>query len=52
MADNGTDLHQLVSQVQRIEKGQFADKKMNQMEDQYHWFLLVALLLLAIEWIL
>ncbi len=52
MADNGTDLHQLVSQVQRIEKGQFADKKMNQMEDQYHWFLLVGLLLLAIEWIL
>ena len=44
-----TDLKSVVNYVQRFEKGRFEDKKIHQLQDQYHWFLLGALLFCLFE---
>jgi Ca-activated chloride channel homolog len=48
----GSDIKQIVSSVQQIEKGHFEDKKMNQLHDRYPWFLFAALCAFLVEWIL
>ncbi len=46
------DINQLANLVKGFEKERFKDKKVSLYEEQYHWFLGVAWLLLALEWIL
>ncbi len=52
MSSNNNDVKQIARQVLMVEKAQFEDKKMNRLEDHYHWFLFVGLLLLLVEWVL
>ena len=51
-SSDGRDLDHIIKKVHQIEKGRFEDKKINQMEDRYQWFLFVGLLCLLVEWIL
>lgn len=46
------DIDALVARLTQYEKEQFADKKFSLYEEQYPWFLAVAWLCLALEWIL
>lgn len=52
MKNDDSDLQQLIEQISRFEKERFEDKKVSQLEDQYPYFLLVALFCFAIEWLL
>lgn len=45
------DIKELVSQVQAFEKETLDDKKVDQYQEQYHWFLLVTFICFALEWI-
>ncbi len=49
---DGSDLEQIIKKVHMIEKARFEDKKINQMEDRYQWFLFIGLLCLLAEWVL
>ncbi len=49
---DGNDLEQIIKKIHQIEKARFEDKKINQMEDRYQWFLFMGLLCLLAEWIL
>lgn len=45
------DIKELVSQVQAFEKETLDDKKVDQYQEQYHWFLLITFICFALEWI-
>ena len=47
-----TDIRSLVRAVSSFEKEKIEDKKIAMLEDQYHYFLLVSLICLLLEWIL
>lgn len=47
-----TDIDAIVTDIKRFEKETFADKKMSLYHDQYPWFLAIAWICLALEWIL
>lgn len=49
---DNTDLEQLVSTVERYEKEQLEDKQISHYNEQYPWFVGVALICLAVEWLL
>lgn len=46
------DINRLVGTITSFEKERFNDKKLSLYEEQYHWFLAIAWILLALEWIL
>lgn len=49
---NNSDMDSIAKQVAIIEKAAFEDKKLEGLQDQYHWFLFAGLLLLLGEWVL
>lgn len=46
------DIKKLVSQITRFEKEQFEEKKVAQLDDKYHYFLMVSFVCFALEWLL
>ncbi len=49
---NNSDLKKLVTQIQRFEKEKFEDKKVSQLEEKYHYFLIVSFVCFVLEWLL
>jgi Ca-activated chloride channel family protein len=47
-----SDIHLIAQKVQQFEKERFEDKKVAQLEEQYHYFVGAALICLLLEWIL
>ena len=52
ISQDDSDIAKLVKKLDAIEKEDIEDKKISEYQEQYPWFLLVACLLLMIEWIL
>lgn len=49
---DATDVHKLVDRITRFEKERFEDKQVAQFDDKYHYFVLISLLCLLLEWML
>ncbi|MCL4229826.1 VWA domain-containing protein [Candidatus Dependentiae bacterium] len=49
--ENDRDIDVLVNKVAGYEKERFEDKKIARMQEQYHWFLFISFVCLALEWI-
>ncbi len=49
---DATDVHKLIERIIRFEKERFEDKQIAQFDDKYHYFVLVSLCCLLLEWIL
>ncbi len=49
---DNTDIQALAHKVQQFEKERFEDKKVSQLEEQYHYFVGSALVCLLLEWVL
>jgi len=47
-----SDINQIAHKIKSHEKEKFIDKKISLFEDQYHWLLAFAWILLAVEWLL
>lgn len=47
-----TDLKKIVSYIEHMEKENFEDKKIQTLQDQYHYFIAVAFVCFLLEWIL
>lgn len=52
ITQDNRDIKKLVSQITRFEKEQFEEKKIAQLDDKYHYFLMVSFVCFALEWIL
>lgn len=52
IADDATDISTIASFITSFEKERLNDKQVKQFQEQYHWLLLLAFILLAIEWML
>lgn len=52
LTSDDTDLRSLVRAVTSFEKEKLEDKKIAMLEEQYHYFLLISLLCLLLEWII
>ncbi len=52
LAQDATDVNHIVSQLVSFEKEDLGREVQPQMEDRYHWFLFVALISCAVEWLL
>jgi Ca-activated chloride channel family protein len=52
LTTDDSDLRSLVRAVTSFEKEKIEDKKISMLEDQYHYFLLISLFCLLLEWIL
>lgn len=50
--DSDADMHELVSYVHKMEKEKFEDRNLQELQDQYGYFVALALLFFALEWIL
>lgn len=49
---DGTDLTKLVERINRFEKERFEHTQIAQLDDKYHYFIVVSLCCLLLEWIL
>lgn len=47
-----TDLKKLVGYVERMEKEKFEDKKIQSLQEQYHYFIALSLISFILEWLL
>lgn len=52
LTQNNNDIKKLAQQIARFEKEQFEEKKVAQLDDKYHYFLMISFLCFALEWIL
>ena len=52
VTDNDDDITALVRSVNSFDKEDLGDRKISRHEDQYHYFLLVSFICLALEWLL
>lgn len=52
LCHENNDLHDIVDAIERCEKEQHGKQMMTRMHEQYHWFLLIALSCLLLEWLL
>ena len=49
---DSSDLKKLVSYVERMEKEKFEDKKIQSLQEQYHYFIALSLICFLLEWFL
>lgn len=49
---DNTDIKKLAHQIVSFEKDEFEEKRVAQLEDRYHYFLIVSFICLLLEWIL
>lgn len=49
---NNNDLKKLVAYVEQMEKEKFEDKKIQSLQEQYHYFVAVSLICFILEWFL
>ena len=52
VTQNSEDMHLLQSYIMKFEKEEFEDKKVNEYENKYHYFLFISLFFLLGEWVL
>ena len=49
---DSSDLKKVVAYIERMEKEKFDDKKIQSLQEQYHYFIGIALLCFILEWFL
>lgn len=52
ISKDNKDIKKLVRTIGQFEKEQFEEKKVAQLDDKYHYFLMISFLCFALEWIL